>query len=497
MRSKLKYILYTSLAAMTLVGCKKSEWLNPVPSRLITDETAFSSPERISNQVNGLYANLKGTNLYGSWGVLLSDIRTGEFHSSNMNAANGATVFSMLTQTTTADVENVWIAGYLAINKVNVFLAGLETKGKALIAPEIYNQYVAEARLIRATAYYVLLQLYARPYWDGNGAKPGLPLRLSPNLGPGNYDLARSSVADTYKQILDDLTFAEGNLPENYSSAALNTTRAHKNTAIALKSRVYLSMGNFNNVIEEANKLVSLTAPFIAPSGVKHKLAADIGEVFKAPYTSEESIFSMPFTSNDAPGLSLPRYYLPGIADGGTSTSNGAGDYSLNQVEGIWASSLWEASDRRRVLFTKIGASTGRPWLFKYYQASPHLDYVPVIRYSEVMLNLAEALARKSQSIDSRSLALFNAVYARSNPGKSFQSGDFATLQAYLDRMIEERRIEFLGEGIRNGDIMRLGLTIPSKVKQAIPQVLPTEPNYIFPIPSSELLLNNLMENNK
>lgn len=496
MRSNLKYILYTSLAALTLGGCKKSEWLNPVPSTLITDETAFSSPQRISNQVNGLYANLKGTNMYGSWGVLLSDIRTGEFHSSNMNAANGATVFSMLTQTTTADVENVWIDGYLAINKVNVFLAGLESKGKAIISAETFNQYVAEARLIRATAYYALLQLYARPYWDGNGTKLGLPLRLTPNLGPGNYDLARSSVAETYAQILDDLNFAESNLPKNYTSAALNTTRAHQNTAIALKSRVYLSMGNFDKVIEEANKIVSASAPFMAATGVKNKLANDIGEVFKAPYTSEESIFSMPFTSNDAPGLSLGRYYLPGLTDGGTTASNGAGDYSLNQVEGIFASTLWKADDRRRVLFVKVGASTGKPWFFKFSQASPFLDYVPVIRYSEVLLNLSEAIARKSKTIDTRSLDLFNAVYSRSNPGKVFTASDFSSLQAYLDRMIEERRMEFLGEGIRNGDIMRLGLTIPAKIKQSIPQVLPTDPNYIFPIPSSELLLNNFMENN-
>lgn len=495
MKNNLKYILCSSLLVLSLASCKKNEWLNPNPLTLITDETAFGSAERIGNQVNGLYVNLKATNLYGSWGVLLSDVRTGEFHSSNMNGATGAIVFSMLTQATTSDVEDVWAAGYLAINKVNVFLEGLESKGKAVLSEEQFNQYNAEARLIRATSYYLLLQLYARPYWDGKGSMPGLPLRLKGNVGPGNYDLKRSSVAETYKQILDDLDFAEENLPSSYSSAALNTTRAHKNTAIALKTRVYLSMGEYEKVITEADKIVPAAAPFVAPTGVANKLMGSITEVFKAPYTSDESIFSMPFSSNDAPGSSLPRYYMPGLTDGGTPTSNGAGEYSLNVVEGIFASTTWAADDDRRTSFVKVGQQSGRPWLFKFYQASPYLDYIPVIRYAEVVLNLSEALARSKKSIDSRSIALFNAVYSRSNQGKTYSSTDFGTLETYLDRIIEERRIEFLGEGIRNGDIMRLGQTIPSKVKQSIPAVAPTEPNYIFPIPNSELTLNNLIKN--
>ncbi|MDR2283583.1 MAG: RagB/SusD family nutrient uptake outer membrane protein, partial [Sphingobacterium sp.] len=297
MKNNLKYILCSSLLVLSLAGCKKNEWLNPNPLTLITDETAFGSPERIGNQVNGLYVNLKATNLYGSWGVLLSDVRTGEFHSSNMNGATGAIVFSMLTQATTSDVEDVWAAGYLAINKVNVFLEGLESKGKTVLSEEQFNQYNAEARLIRATSYYLLLQLYARPYWDGKGSMPGLPLRLKGNVGPGNYDLKRSSVAETYKQILDDLDFAEKNLPSNYSSATLNTTRAHKNTAIALKTRVYLSMGEYDKVITEADKIVPVAAPFVAPTGVANKLMGSVTEVFKAPYTSDESIFSMPFSS--------------------------------------------------------------------------------------------------------------------------------------------------------------------------------------------------------
>ncbi len=495
MKSRKSIILCATGLSLLFAGCKKESWLNPQPTTLITDATAFSSPERILSQINGLYASMKATNYLGSWYTIISDVRTGEFHCSNMNAATGSTMYSMLPQTTTNDVNDIWVAAYAAINKINVFLDGMDNGGDAVLDATTADAYRAEARLVRGMTYYYLLQFYARPYWDGSGSKPGLPLRLTGNTGPGNYDLARSTVAETYQQVLADLDFAEQNLPNNYSSAFLNTTRAHKNTAIALKTRVYLSMGQYANVVTEANKIVPNTAPFVASSGVGNKLEANFVDIFKSPYTSNESIFSMPFTNNDAPGSALSRYYLPGTGDGGTATSNGAGEYSLNKIEGIYASNLWSDTDARKGL-TKIGTNTGKAWLTKFNQASPYIDYVPVIRYSEVLLNLSEALARSSNSIDARSLALFNAVYGRANNGSSLAASGFANATAYINRIIEERRIEFVGEGIRNGDIMRLGLTIPAKSQHAIAAVPSDDPAYILPIPSNELILNKLMENN-
>lgn len=495
MKSSKSIILCATGLTLLFSSCKKEEWLNPQPKTLITDVTAFSTPERILSQVNGLYASMKTSSYLGSWYTIISDVRTGEFHCSNMNAATGSTMYSMLPQTTTSDVNDIWVALYASINKINVFLDNMDNGGDAVLDAAVANNYRAEARLIRGITYYYLLQFYARPYWDGNGSKPGLPLRLKGNTGPGNYDLARSSVADTYKQVLADLDFAEQNLPNNYSSAFLNTTRAHKNSAIALKTRVYLSMRDYAKVITEANKLVPASAPFVASSGVGNKLEANFVDIFKSPYSSNESIFSMPFTNNDAPGSALSRYYLPGTGDGGTATSNGAGEYSLNKVEGIYSSPLWVDTDARKSL-TKIGTKTGKAWLTKFNQASPYIDYAPVIRYSEVLLNLSEAIARTTNTVDPRSLALLNAVYGRSNQGSTLSASSFANVNAYLNRIIEERRIEFVGEGIRNGDIMRLGLTIPAKSQHAIAAVPTDDPAYILPIPSNELILNNLMDNN-
>lgn len=475
-------------------SCHKEEYLNPKPSTLITDETAFDSEERIQNQVNGLYAKLKNSNFLGSRYFIMGDIRSGDFISTNLNAATGATTYQMNAETTTDEVGDIWAYAYQAINASNVFVDNMYERGMEVAGEALGTNYIAEARLIRAVSYYYLLQLYARPYWDGNGASPGLPLRLEGNTDPNNYDLARSTVGETYAQIIEDLNFAEQNLPNQYGTDFLNTTRAHKNTAIAFKTKVYLSMQDYPNVILEANKIVPTTAPFSASTGVPNTLEPLIQNVFQEPFLTHESIFSMAFSSQDAQGTAMPAWYLPPKADGGSATNNGDGGYSL-YPDGIPADPNWTDTDARRE-FLLVGPTSGKLWLTKFKGASPYTAYVPVIRYSEVLLNLSEALSRSTQTVDERAVQLLSAVRNRSDASTVFTAADFADVDDLIAMTIKERHIEFLGEGIRNSDIMRLGIDVPTKPAHSVPSVAPSAYNYIYPIPINELNLNDLMTNN-
>jgi hypothetical protein len=360
----------------------------------------------------------------------------------------------------------------------------MEAKGNTVVGAAKGNNYIAEARLIRALTYYNLLQYYARPYADGNGSRLGLPLRLTGIKGPGASDLARSTVGEVYNQVLADLNFAETNLPLNYSTSLLNTTRAHKNTAIALKTRVYLSMQNYAKVIEEADKLVPASAPFVAKSGVAHALQADITNVFKTPYTTTESILSMPFTTTtgDIPGTQngLQSYYW-------ASTTGLGSIYSLNP-NGIIGNASFKATDKRRsFIFTATtGTNAGKSYLIKFPNSAP-VDFVPVIRWAEVLLNLSEALARTNAGVNARALALVNAVRQRSDATTTITA---ATQQELINAILLERRIEFLGEGLRNNDLMRLLQTIPAK--GTAPAKGPNEEGYIWPASATEKSLNKL-----
>ena len=491
--SFLKNLIIIVFGSIVISSCQRN-LLEPTPQTSISDVSAFSTLNRIQSGILSLYGSLKSGNFYGGRYLIYGDIKGEDFINETGNLVTGSDVWNQNPTNSATAVVNLWLQAYNVINNCNVFIDGMASGGSAVAGATLSANYIAEARLIRALSYYSLLQYYARPYADGNGSKLGVPLRLIGIKGSGFSDLARSTVADCYSQVLADLNFAETNLPISYSTAYNNTTRAHKNTAIALKTRVYLSMQQYTNVISEANKIVTSTAPFTAASGVAHALQSDITKVFLTPYTTTESILSMPMTSTsgDNPGTQnqLAFYYSPTTANGGV----GNAEYSLNPT-GIVADATWTASDKRRTFIKQSGSgATLKNWLTKYSTASPYTDYVPVIRYAEVLLNLAEAKVRLSNTVDAQSVALLNAIRNRSDATTNFTTTNFATSTDLVNAIMKERRIEFIGEGIRNNDFMRLLATIPSK--GSAPSKAAGDVGYIWPISSNELALNRLCVDN-
>ncbi len=477
------FILFSTLLVIAS-GCKKDRF-DIQPEIFIDESIAFSTPEKVLAAINGLYAGVKGPFYNGSSNQFLGgrylvfqEVRGEDFINETANGVTGLQTWNFTVLSSTNEVEYVWGSAYQAINRINVVLDGLEG---AAVSDALKQQYQAEARFLRALVYHSLVTLYARPYWDGNGDKPGLILYTEPQLTAGGANSKpRSTVAEVYNLILSDLDFAETNLSESHGTNQLNVTRAHRNSAIALKTRVFLHMQRYEDVITEANKIVPQAAPFRAPSGVQHALEPDVVNVFRSGGQTLENIFSLAFTAQNLPGTqnSLHQYYSPG-------TTGGNGDYSLNIIDGIAAYSNWSATDKRRTEFVQlIGTKT---WLRKW---TANTDYVPVIRYAEVLLNLAEALARQNGT-DARAIALLNAVRQRSDPGTILAPASQAAL---IEAILLERRIELLGEGFRSRDLIRLGLPIPAK--GSAPAILPTAAQYIWPIPVSELLSNTAIVQN-
>ncbi|TKC00437.1 RagB/SusD family nutrient uptake outer membrane protein [Pedobacter cryophilus] len=481
---KKKFLYISILITVMMGGCQK-DLLTPDSETQVStlDLAQFSTVARIDGQVRGLYTGLRAADFYGGRYIVYNELRADNYVAQSSNSVTATQTYAYTLGNGAQEVNGFWASAYNTINRCNLFIEGMAAKGNAVIGDATGKNYIAEAKMIRAICYYSLLTLYARPYYDGNGSKPGLPLRLTGNSVSGNFDLARSTVAEVYTQVLKDLNEAEIDLPANYSTALNNTIRAHKNTAIAYKTRVYLTMQRYADVVTEANKIVPLVAPFTATSGVAHALQADITNVFKTPYTTTESILSMPFVSGteNAAGQSALGSYFFGVVL-----------YSMNPT-GIIADAGWKSTDKRRSF---IGSRSGFTVLSKYptLAASNYADYVPIIRYAEVLLNLGEALARSTTSVNPRAVALLNAVRNRSDATTTFLVTGFAAPQALYDAFLKERNIELLGEGFRSPDLLRLGLTIPGK--ESIPAVLPSSPLYIWPIPSSELLYNKLMTDN-
>ena len=470
-----KKIGFLSLALTLSLSSCKEDFLNAVPELSLSDATVFSTPARVESQITGLYGSAKNGALFGGRYLIYNDIRAEEFVNRTTNSVTGYSTYQGNQDPSDTYIANFWTIGYLTINRANLFLEGIEANPNAVSAALATN-YKGEAKFIRALTYFSLVQLFAKPYALDNGASPGLPLRLKGEVTSANNNLPRSTVAQIYEQVLKDLNEAENELPDNYSTPLLRTTRAHKNAAIALKTRVLLAKRDYAGVITEANKIVSAAAPFKSPNRVAHELQADVVSVFRAPYTSVESIFSFPMAETNGPGgqNQLGYYFNAGNVE-----------YYINPgPTGIYANAQFRATDDRKAkLMVPTTSVAAFPSSTKFSGVSPYIDFVPNIRYAEVLLNLAEAEAEAGSQ--TRALALLNAVHLRSDATYDFGTPSKADL---ISAILTERRIELFAEGFRTVDILRRAQPINSFGAGALIQ--PSDPRYIFGIPLTEIQTN-------
>ncbi|CAD0005142.1 RagB/SusD family nutrient uptake outer membrane protein [Flavobacterium chungangense] len=467
------------LTGILFTSCENNEDLNIAPETTVSDKDIFKTPARIEGLVNGIYKAFKGASLYGGRILLYQDQKGEDFINITANNFTGYESWNNSYSSGSNDVNNLWGQAYSAINNANILIEGLAVN-QGVITEQKAKEYIGEAKLVRALAYYTLVINFGQPYNKDAGASKGVPLRLKAETGPANNDLARSTVAEIYTQILKDLDDAEAALPQSYSTADLNTTRAHVSTAIAIKTRVYLTQNNWAKVIEEAKKMVPQTqAPFsTTASDVKHALQPDITVVFSSNYATVESIFSIPMSSLDSQtGQSSIAYIY-----------NTNLEYYLNPT-GILGDTQWRSSDKRRDLTRTL---SGKQYFKKYAKPSPFLDYIPVIRYSEVLLNYAEAAAKTGNL--TLAANLLTAVHQRSDASYAFSGTVTSDPNLLIEAIWKERRIELLGEGFRGPDLLRNLQTLPAKGdnKLQTPAVPSSAVNYIFPPANTELAVNKL-----
>jgi hypothetical protein len=507
-------------------SCKK--YLDKNPFNAITDDVAYSTAERNLLALYGVYDAAQSSPYvdgsqrgypFGAANIEQSDNRGEDLI--NIQAFYQITYQATYNATTANNVGH-WSALYALINKVNISIAGFQTaSSNSVITAATATQYEAEVRFLRALAHHELLIHFCKPYADGNGSAPGVPYRDFPINSSSAVEQAktipRGTVAETYTKILADLDFAETNLPVSISPSTIRATKA---AAIALKMRVKLHKGDWPGVITEGNKLVPAGAgPYVSPIGGWTLQASPDG-----PFTnnsSTESIFSIRNDALDNPGVNAALPTMLGPANLGAR-----GLVALSPI--IYNNSGWLCDDKRRTLLTvsgtnaNAGANGFSIFTRKYTRYSTREDFAPQIRYAEVLLTLAEAEARQAAGVSQRGLDLLNAVRNRSlaNPGaQAYTLASFADKNALIAAILLERRIEFLAEGKRWGDIHRLVMDpnfstggIPAKyangsqtlaiygcgnatnpTQQAIPY---SDFRFLWPIPSSEVIQNPIITQN-
>ncbi|OHT47377.1 RagB/SusD family nutrient uptake outer membrane protein [Flavobacterium tructae] len=519
MKNIIKSILLT-VAVLGLNSCSEDKILDLVPVNNVPTDVAFSTPTYIETYMNGVY-NAAAIGTYNSgtsnggrgyvWGAAF--VEQGECMGEDV--VNNAT-FYQLTYTQTYDptsANNVyyWVDGYRLINRCNLMIEGTtEAVAKGIITKAVGDDYIGQAKFLRAITHFELLNYFARPYhFTAGGTHPGVPYREvgvntqaeidSENAKP------RNTVAQCYDKVIADLNDAESLIVSNgFNNGLRVVAKATKSAAIAFKTRVYLQKRDWANVITEGVKLNGL-----------YTLTAKPNDVFvpASNLSNTESIFSIQHSATANPGVNA------GLA----SILNARALVNISPI--IWRNTKWLADDKRREEGVMIKTVAGRKYTNKYSDVTNLTDAAPVIRYAEVVLNMAEAQARLSNTTVAlnllnsvRNRALANPVATPANPvGQAYTAASFATPADLVAGILVERRIEFLVEGRRWSDIHRLQGDpilsvaingIPAKLANAAPAAalytlgtpypgpygvpaLPyTDYKFIWPIPQIEMNTN-------
>ncbi|WP_353085052.1 RagB/SusD family nutrient uptake outer membrane protein [Flavobacterium sp.] len=455
MKKYIKIILLSSIA-LGLNSCNEDNLLDLKPINQISVDDSFSTPTLIASTINGMY-NAAAIGQYNStspnggrgyiWGAAFIQ----------QNDCRGEDVvntqaFYQLTYTTTYDTgtaNNVyyWVDGYRLINRCNLAIEGITNAvSKGVISSAIGDDYIGQAKFLRAITHFELLMHFARPYqFTANASHAGIPYREVGIDTQAEIDSeivkGRNTVEECYTKIINDLNDAEIKITN------ITKSKATKNAAIAFKTRVYLHKRDWNNVILEGNKLTS--------SGLALTTNPKDPFILANNLSNTETIFSIQHAATLNPGVNaaLASQYRRRLL------------VCISPI--IWRDPSWLTDDKRRednstssspgtgMVFT----NAGRKYTNKYTDDVNYTDAAPIIRYAEVVLNMAEAHARKSSPDLTSSLTLLNSVRNRALANPTTQAYTSTTLSNQSDMVgaiLKERRIEFLMEGRRWGDIHRL-----------------------------------------
>jgi len=460
----MKKIVFISLVAFIFSAlfwsCKES-FLDQDKPLVSTESMIYTDADKTEMALLGLYGSLKGTNgdFMGGKTYIVFDALGDDLIDIDPNGVTLYNTYIMQVLPSTTENITAWYYGYLAINRANVFIESIEAYNTAeVIGDALARQYVAEAKFIRALSYYYLVNLYAAPYTLNRNAK-AIPLRLTGIKENGHSNQACATNAKIYETILSDLSDSEiAALPDD----ATIKTRATKAAANMLKMRVFMIMENWSSAIAAGN----------AVSG--YSLVSDVEAQFNTPYYTNETIFSLAQSSNDRPNTQRSpwEYYNTGKI------------FVIDKVNGVMSNPNYSLDEDKRVeAFDDDGT------LLKYPVRE---NWIPVFRFAETRLNLAECYARSSNEGDART-ALSDV--RRRSVAADDDPLDISGLSGtnLLNAISLEKRLEFLGEGMRGLEIWRKGESFAKtgSLTAAI-NVAPGSSFYNWPIPEDEQVNNSL-----
>lgn len=434
-------LLMPAVLLVAAAGCDSALTTDPVDR--VPAENAIVDAATARAALVGAYDALQALSYYGRTFEVLGDLSADNAEHVGTFQYLGQVDRNQLQADNTA-VTNVWIAIYDAVARVNLILQKVPDVPGLTAAQK--NQILGEARFLRALHYHNLVK-----FWGD------VPMPLEPLDSPAEASqLTRTAKAQVYTQILADLTQAE-----QLMTTAKQARQASLGAVRALRARVLLYNENYQGALDAAN----------AVQAMGYSLAPLFENLFTDEGTdTPEDVFRVSFTATEYNEMGY--YYL---FDGRWEVAPTANLYAA-----------FPATDKRRPL---TASKDGSDYEGTKFPTTIGAEDLHVIRFAEVLLIKAEALARLGRLAEA--VTEYNKIRVRAGLAPHVLGTNVTTQTDVLNAIWNERRLELALEGDRFPDLVRTGraLTVLGLPANRAFQLL-------YPIPSRELIVSSGLTQN-
>ena len=461
----IRYILPLMLA-FAMVGCEKL--LDIEPTDKLSNEIVFSDLSGGKAALAGAYSMLLSTEIYHTNRMVFPDLVAGNIMYSKTTNVRLLDVYSFIQDAETCSMNATYSAYYRFLNSVNNIVVNAGKLGDSSSLP--LRRLEAEALCLRALAHFDLLRLYARPYnFTADASHPGIVINLQPRQYTDPLP-QRSTVAQSYKVITDDLEtairlFANTTqlLSGGYTQNSFNAVSAE-----ALLAKVYLYQHQWQLAYDHADNVIKNGGRTLLTN---QQYAAS----WSTRVPSNESIFELGLESNFA-GTTLGTYY----GNNGSDQQYAASpviylEYSATDVRGLASLFVAQTSGNATYYYTA-----------KYKGAATNATPIKVLRLSDMVLIRAEAAAYLDHL--EQAATDLNTIRQRADTAAEKMTLDSRVIA--LTWILYERKKEFAFEGEYAFDQLRNERALRSDIPY-------TDDRSVLPIPKSSTDVNPLMEQNK
>jgi hypothetical protein len=475
-----KFLLLSAVVIfVTMPSCKKS-FLDVPPQGQQPSQQFWKSESDATKAVTAMYGNLREWKQVAFAPIAIESLGSDDTEKgSDPSDATFMNKFDNFTATATeGQILDFWTGQYQEVNLANQVIDNVP-----LIEMDatLKTRYVAEAKFLRAYAYFRLVRAFG-----------DVPLRLHVPKDATEYNIPRTAKEQVYAAIEQDLNDAASVLPATY--AAKDIGHATKGAALALHAKVAMYQKKWSDVLNYTTLILSAGT---------YSLFPNYEQLFRiANENNQESIFEI--QAKYVPGNCAQSNSQYSQVQGVRSVARGGWGFNIPTTD---LANSYEANDPRRdatIIFRgettpegdAIPGTVPNP-MYNQKSYVPFTDAtnqncnegseqnVRVIRLAEVLLMNAEA--NNEQGNSAAAIDTLEKVRARARAGNNAILPKITTTDkaALRTAIWEERHHELALEFDRYFDVIRQG-----RAQQIFGPKGWTEKYTVWPIPQNEIDLS-------